>query len=125
MKWRDWVFANRHRGEVVARINGRRRRMQLSLSALAQLESCYGNKDILAVLDGFSQSGLGVKDAENIIRAGLAATDNVLAETGAPLDVDGGDAGALRLAETLIERAFNGSIFPTPANTSPHKEGRL
>ena len=116
------MFANRHRGEVMARINGRPRRMQLSLSALAQLENCYGDKDILAVLDGFSQSGLDLKDAENIIRAGLAATDNVLAESGAPLDVEDGDTGSLRLAETLIERAFDGSFLSAKPHNPSHKE---
>jgi len=124
LKWRDWVFANRHRGEVVARINGRPRRMQLSLSALAQLENCYGDKDILAVLDGFSQSGLDLTDAENIIRAGLAATGNVLAESGAPLDIEGGDASSLHLAEILIERAFDGSFSITP-HDKPHKENNI
>ena len=106
MPWRDWVFANRHRGEVVARINGRRRRMRLSLSALAQLESCYGERDILNLLNQFTRSGLGQEDAENIVRAALAATGNVLADEGAPLDVEAGTAGLLRLADELIARAF-------------------
>lgn len=108
------MFANRHRGEVVAVINGRKRRLQLSLSALAQLESCYGEQDILALLDGFAQSGLGLEDAENVIRAGLVATGSELAESGAPLDVERGDVGALALAEKLIERAFAGNHLIAP-----------
>lgn len=106
MPWRDWVYANQHRGEVVGRINGRRRVMRLTLAALAHLETCYGGEDILKLLDGFSQAGLSVQDSDNILRAGLAATQDELAQTGAPLDVDGGPAMAMQLASELVQRAF-------------------
>ncbi len=106
MPWRDWLFANRYRGEVVGRINGRRRVMRLTLAALAQLETCYGERDILQLLGGFAETGLTARDTENILRAGLAATQDELSVTGAPLDVEGGHAAAMQLATLLMERAF-------------------
>ena len=84
MRWREWRYANRHRGEVVARINGRRRLMRLTLSALAQLENCYGDRDILSLLSGFAANGLSATDVENIIRAGLAGAADELSASGAP-----------------------------------------
>lgn len=118
MKWRDWVFANRHRGEVVARINGKRRRMRLSLSALAHLESCYGETDILTLMERFNRHGLSVQDAENILRAGLQATGDALAKTGAPLDVEGGAACARTHADCLLSRAFQ----TDPAKPKPDSD---
>ena len=115
MLWREWVYANRHRGEVVGRINGRRRVMRLSLAALAQLETCYGGEDILQLLDGFSRAGLSAQDSDNILRAGLLATQDELATTGAPLDVEGGAAMALHLASELVQRAFS----PAPSQKEP------
>lgn len=122
MPWRDWVFANRYRGEVVARINGRRRRMQLTLSALAQLETCYGDKDILSLIDGFDRTGLHYDDAENIVRAALVATDNPLADDGAPLDVERGEAGLLALASELIGRAFDDDSHMRGAQSAAAKQ---
>lgn len=106
MRWRDWRFANRHRGEAAAHINGRRRILRLTLAALAQLEGCYGDTDILRLLARFAARGLTADDADNILRAGLAAAGDRLAEDGAPLDVEGGPAAAVQLAVLLIERAF-------------------
>lgn len=106
MPRRDWRFANRYRGEVVARINGRRRVMRLPLSALAQLENCYGDIDILHLIGRFAEDGLKAVDVDNVLRAGLASTQDDLALSGAPLDVEGGHGVALQLATQLIERAF-------------------
>ena len=106
MPWRDWRFANRHRGEVVGKINGRRRIMRLSLSALAQLENCYGDIDILQLLSRFAEDGMRANDIDNVLRAALRATKDELAVSGAPLDVEGGHGAAQRLATELIERAF-------------------
>lgn len=114
MKWRDWRFANRHRGEVAARINGRRRILRLSLSALARLEDCYaaaddaagGVADILHLLSRFAENGMQAEDVDNVLRAGLQAVGDVLAVTGEPLDVDGGPEAAAQIALQLIARAF-------------------
>lgn len=115
MRWRDWRYANRHLGEVVGRINGRRRIMRLSLSALAQLENCYGDTDILELLTRFAQQGLQADDIDNVLHAALVGARDVLAESGAPLDVEGGEAQALHLATRLIELAF---APPTPSNST-------
>ncbi len=114
MKWREWVFANRHRGEVVARINGRRRRMRLSLQALAQLENCYGDTDILTLLDRFKAQGLSPEDADNILRAALLAMQDALSISGAPLDVEGGVPAARHCADRLLMAAFALPDAPHP-----------
>ena len=117
MRWRDWRYANRHRGEVVGRINGRRRIMRLSLSALAQLENCYGDTDILELLTRFAQQGLQADDIDNVLHAALVGARDVLAESGASLDVEGGEAQALHLATRLIELAFAPPSSSTPTST--------
>ncbi len=80
--------------------------MRLSLQALAQLENCYDNTDILTLLDRFKQSGLSPDDADNILRAALTATEDALSVSGAPLDVDGGADAARRCADRLLIAAF-------------------
>ena len=42
-------MANRHRGEIVADIGGARRRLVLTLGALAELEDAFGTEDLLAL----------------------------------------------------------------------------
>lgn len=101
----NWIWANRRRGDVAVMINGQRRILRLTLSALARLESCYGDMDILALIRSFTTHGMTAKDADNIIRAGLSGNDDPAAhaETIA-LDEDN-DAAAL--AHNLITRAFH------------------
>ena len=103
---REWIWPNRYRGEVVGVINGRRRVMRLSLAALAQIEACYDDTNIAAITQRFSENGMSPKDAENILRAGLAATDDATAQCATALEVEGGADGARALAEKLISRAF-------------------
>ena len=41
-------MANRHRGEIEAEIGGARRRLVLTLGALAELEDAFGAEDLVA-----------------------------------------------------------------------------
>lgn len=102
-----WIWPNRYRGEVVGIINQRRRIMRLSLAALAQIEACYGDQNIMAISQQFSQTGLSPQDVENILRAGLAAQGDPEANFAGPLDVRGGPEVARDLAESLLSKAFS------------------
>ena len=46
-------MANHHRGEIDAEIGGARRRLVLTLGALAELEAAFGADDLVALADRF------------------------------------------------------------------------
>ncbi len=46
-------MANRHRGEIEAEIGGARRRLVLTLGALAELEDAFGADDLVALTERF------------------------------------------------------------------------
>jgi len=46
-------MANRHRGEIEADIGGARRRLVLTLGALAELEDAFGAEDLVALAERF------------------------------------------------------------------------
>src|SRR5258705_468458 len=50
---------NLHRGEIEAEIGGVRRRLVLTLGALAELEAAFGADDLAALAERFG-SGIGV-----------------------------------------------------------------
>lgn len=100
-------WPNRHRGEVTAIVNGRPCRLRLTLAALAQIEACYGDTDILTLTERFAASGMNWQDAQNILRAGLAATGDARAHARHDLSVKGGAAAAVDLAHRLLEAAFS------------------
>ncbi|MBE8219823.1 MAG: gene transfer agent family protein [Alphaproteobacteria bacterium] len=109
----NWIWANRRRGDVAATINGQRRILRLTLAALARVESCYGDMDILALIRTFTTDGMTAKDADNIIRAALTGSDdeaaNVLAHA-ETLSIAGADKEAHKaadLAHNLINNAFS------------------
>jgi hypothetical protein len=99
-------MANRARGEMVARINGRTRIMKLSLDALARLETVYGGEDILTLVKRFSEKGLSATDVIHILRAGLIGASDPLGADDTAIDVEGGYPQALKLATELMELSF-------------------
>ena len=64
-------MANRHRGEIEAEIGGARRRLVLTLGALAELESAFGAEDLVALTERFASGRLAARDLTRIIGAGL------------------------------------------------------
>lgn len=44
---------NKHRGEIEAEIGGARRRLVLTLGALAELEAAFGADDLVALAERF------------------------------------------------------------------------
>lgn len=64
-------MANRHRGEIEAEIGGVRRRLVLTLGALAELEDAFGADDLVALTERFGAGRMKARDLTRIIGAGL------------------------------------------------------
>ncbi len=100
-------MANRHRGEIEADIGGARRRLVLTLGALAELESAFGADDLVALAERFSGGRLRASDLVRIIAAGLrGAGETVSDDEVARMPVAGGASGYVRVAAALLQATF-------------------
>lgn len=100
-------FANKHRGEISAEIEGRQYRLCLTLGALAELESAFGDTDLLALAERFEKGKISASDAIKVIGAGLRGGGHVISnEELACLQINGGAGGYLRLVVDLLEATF-------------------
>ena len=100
-------MANRHRGEIEAEIGGAKRRLVLTLGALAELEAAFGAEDLVALTECFGSGRLKARDLTRIIAAGLrGAGEAVSDEDVAAMSVDGGAQGYVRIAAELIAVTF-------------------
>jgi hypothetical protein len=107
---------NHHRGEIAAEIGGVRRRLVLTLGALAELEAAFGAGDLVALAERFASGRLSARDLLVIIAAGLrGAGEAVSEEEVAGMTVRGGAAGYVRIAADLIAATFEGA----PPGTRP------
>lgn len=99
--------ANRRRGEIEAVIDGKRRILCMTLGALAELETAFGVDNIADLAGRFSGGKVGARDVMAIIAAGLRGGGNVVADADLEdMRVEGGIAGAMRLAARLLDSAF-------------------
>jgi hypothetical protein len=62
-------MANTHRGEIDAELDGATHRLVLTLGALAELESAFGDEDLLALAGRFERGRLSARDCVRIIGA--------------------------------------------------------
>jgi hypothetical protein len=69
-------MANRHRGEIEAEIGGAKRRLVLTLGALAKLEAAFGADDLVALTERFGTGRLQM---------------SIMPEQPPPIDTDGTD----------------------------------
>jgi hypothetical protein len=100
-------MANRYRGEIDADIGGMRRRLVLTLGALAELESAFGADDMVALAERLGSGRLTARDLTRIIGAGLrGAGEAVTDEEVAAMTVEGGAPGYARIAAELIAATF-------------------
>lgn len=84
-------MANRHRGEIEAEIGGVRRRLVLTLGALAELEDAFGADDLVALTERFGAGRMKARDLTRIIGAGLrGAGESVSDDEVAAMAIDGG-----------------------------------
>ena len=100
-------MANRHRGEIEAEIGGVRRRLVLTLGALAELEDAFGADDLVALTERFGAGRMKARDLTRIIGAGLrGAGESVSDDEVAAMAIDGGAQGYVRIAAALIAATF-------------------
>jgi hypothetical protein len=106
---------NRHRGEIEAAIGGSRRRLVLTLGALAELEDAFAAEDLVALAQRFESGRLKARDLVRIIAAGLrGAGESVTDEEVARMAADGAAAGYVAIAAELIAATFGGDPPPLP-----------
>lgn len=100
-------MANRHRGEIEAEIGGAKRKLVLTLGALAELEAAFGAEDLVALTERFGSGRLKARDLIRIIGAGLRGGGEAVSdEEVAAMAVDGGAQGYVRIAAELIAVTF-------------------
>ncbi|MGB3416809.1 MAG: gene transfer agent family protein [Mesorhizobium sp.] len=101
------MSANRRRGEVAAMLDGRPRRLCLTLGALAELEAAYAADDLTALVERFSTGRLSALDMIRIIGAGLrGAGESVSDEEVGAMQSDAGATGFAAVVADLLATTF-------------------
>lgn len=125
------MSANRRRGEVAAKLNGREYRLCLTLGALAELESAFAAEDLTELAQRFSSGRLSAHDLITIIAAGLrGAGHDVSEEDVRAMQCEGGAAGFAGLVAELLTVTFGAPEKaaevnpPTPQRTEPPFPGK-
>lgn len=107
-------MANRHRGEIDAKLDGKTFRLCLTLGALAELEAAFGDEDMLALASRFEGGRLGARDCVRIIGAGLRGAGYEIADADvSAMQADGGAAGFVDIVARLLRATFGGDDAPT------------
>jgi len=113
-------MANLHRGEIDAVLDGQPLRLCLTLGALAELESTFGNDDMLAVAERFARGRLSARDAVRIIGAGLrGAGHQVTDDAVARMRAEGGAAGFVDIVSRLLSATFGSTDDVAMAKAEP------
>jgi hypothetical protein len=113
-------MANLHRGEIDAVLDGQPLRLCLTLGALAELESTFGNDDMLAVAERFARGRLSARDAVRIIGAGLrGAGHQVTDDAVARMRAEGGAAGFVDIVSRLLSATFGATDDVAMAKAEP------
>ena len=98
---------NKHRGEIEAELGGETYILCLTLGALAELESAYGDQDLIAIAERFETGRIGASDAIKIIGAGLRGGGTKISnEAVSAMQVDGGAAGYIGIVARLLTATF-------------------
>ena len=100
-------MANKHRGEIEARLDGRSYKLCLTLGALAELESAFGEEDLLALATRFERGRMSARDAVRIIGAGLRGAGHDVADDAvAAMQAERGAAGFVEIVARLLAATF-------------------
>lgn len=120
-------MANRHRGEIDAVLDGKPHRLCLTLNALAELESAFGDEDMLALATRFESGRLSARDAVRIIGAGLRGAGLEVEDAAVGrMQTQNGAAGFVDIVARLLSATFGaGEEDGRPTHPSPPAaEGR-
>lgn len=113
-------MANMHRGEIEADLGGERRRLCLTLGALAELEAAFGAADILGLAERFQRGGLSARDLIIVIACGLRGAGAQVSDIEvAAMRAPDGLSSYVRIAADLVAATFGGAAAdasrpPTP-----------
>ena len=100
-------MANRHRGEISARLDGRDWTLCLTLGALAELEAAFEVDDLNALTQRFSSGALSAADMLKIIGAGLRGAGHVIDdEQLREMQAEQGAVGYARVVADLLSATF-------------------
>jgi Phage tail tube protein, GTA-gp10 len=103
---------NLHRGEIEAMLGGARRKLVLTLGALAELEAAFGADDLVSLSERFGTGRLKARDLICVIGAGLrGAGASVTDDEVAAMTAEGAAAGYVRIAAELIAATFGGDAI--------------
>lgn len=95
------------RGEIAAEIGGETMTLCLTLGALAELEQRLGAGDLNGLAERFGAGRISAGDLLAILGAGLRGGGNPVSDDDlARLSVEGGLAGAARIAVRLLHATF-------------------
>lgn len=110
-------MANKHRGEIEACINGKSWKLCLTLGALSELESAFGDDDMLALAQRFEKGRLSANDAVRIIGAGLrGAGHDVTDDQVKGMRTEGGVLGIIDIVARLLSATFGGNTSGKGSN---------
>lgn len=103
-------MANKYRGEVEARLDGKTFRLVLTLGALAELEAAFGDEDMLALATRFEKGRISARDAVRIIGAGLRGAGYDIGDDAvAAMRSETGAAGFVEIVARLLSATFGGA----------------
>ncbi|MEM7425187.1 MAG: gene transfer agent family protein [Pseudomonadota bacterium] len=101
-------MVNAHRGEISVELDGKSWTLCLTLGALAELESAYGDEDLLAIAERFESGRISAADAVRVIGAGLRGAGHDLSdEHVAAMRIEGGAAGYVNVVARLLKATFS------------------
>ncbi len=103
-------MSNKHRGEIEAALDGRSYRLVLTLGALAELESAFGDDDMLALAARVEKGRLSARDCTRIIAAGLRGAGCAVTDDDVnAMRAEGGAAGYVDIVARLLGATFGGN----------------
>jgi len=110
-------MANKHRGEIEARLDGTTVKLVLTLGALAELEDAFGDSDMLALAARFEKGRLSARDCLRVITAGLRGAGHVISDGDvAAMQCDDGAAGYVDIVARLLTATFGGGSAAAPSS---------
>lgn len=118
-------MANAKRGEIEALLDDKTYTLCLTLGALAELESCFGAQDLVALAERFEANRLSAKDILRIIGCGLRGAGHALTDDQVSLmKAPDGLAGYVRIAADLLAATFGDAPEPHAANPRTPQDAR-
>ena len=101
------MIINRHRGEILARLDGKDWSLCLTLGALAELEAAFAVDDIATLAERFSTGRLSSADMLKLIAAGLRGAGHSLSnDEVSAMQADGGATGYAKTVAELLSATF-------------------